>query len=211
MHKEIAHDFLKNPVDILIGGGYRLFEQEKITDSLKNKGYQVSGDWSELKGMRAPFVMLDSKVTVSKLRGRQDFLTEAFRKSYESLQTNKAGFFIMAEGAQIDYGGHANVVPYVVTEMVDFDRLVGEALRFADSNGETLVVVTADHETGGLTLLDGDLKKGYVDGRFSTNDHTSLLVPVFAYGPRSLDFRGTYENTEIFSKILEVLKVAKNR
>lgn len=207
MHKEIAHDFLRNPVEIMIGGGYRLFEQEKITDSLKVKGYQVSGNWQELESLKAPFVMLDSKVTVSKLKGRQDFLVDAFRKTSQSLQSNKAGFFIMAEGAQIDYGGHANVVPYVVTEMVDFDKLVGEALRFADSNGETLVVVTADHETGGLTLLDGDLKKGYVDGRFSTNDHTSILVPVFAYGPHSLDFRGTYENTELFTKILEALKV----
>lgn len=205
MRNGIAHDFLKNPVDILIGGGYKEFEQQGLTDSLKVKGYQVSGNWADLESLKAPFVLLDSKVTVSKLNGRQDFLVEAFRKTSQSLQANKKGFFLMAEGAQIDYGGHANVVPYVVTEMTDFDKLVGEALRFADSNGETLVVVTADHETGGLTLLDGDLRKGYVDGRFSTNDHTSILVPVFAYGPHSLDFRGTYENTELFAKIINVL------
>jgi alkaline phosphatase len=64
--------------------------------------------------------------------------------------------------------------------MPDFDRLVGEALKFADSNGETLVIVTGDHETGGLTLLDGNLKTGYVDGHFSTDDHTGIIVPVFA-------------------------------
>ena len=112
----------------------------------------------------------------------------------------------MAEGAQIDYGGHSNKIPYVVTEMLDFDQLIGEALRFADTNGETLIIVTADHETGGLTLLDGDLKKGYVDGSFSTNDHTAVMVPVFAYGPHALDFRGVYENTEIFNKMLTIFK-----
>ncbi|HEV7378504.1 MAG TPA: alkaline phosphatase, partial [Dyadobacter sp.] len=69
---------------------------------------------------------------------------------------------------------------YAVNGMPDFDRLVGEALKFADSNGETLVIVTGDHETGGLTLLDGNLKTGYVDGHFSTDDHTGIIVPVFA-------------------------------
>lgn len=111
----------------------------------------------------------------------------------------------MAEGAQIDYGGHANDVRYVVQEMLDFDQAVGDAIRFADSNGETLVVVTADHETGGLSLLDGDLKRGYVDGSFSTNDHSGIMVPVFAYGPHSLDFRGIYENTQIQHKIMTIL------
>jgi len=78
-------------------------------------------------------------------------------------------------------------------------------MKFADSNGETLVIVTADHETGGLSLLDGDIKRGYVDGNFSTNDHSAVMVPVFAYGPHSLDFRGVYENTEIQHKIMAIL------
>ena len=112
----------------------------------------------------------------------------------------------MAEGAQIDYGGHANNMRYVVEEMLDFDRTIGDAIRFADSNGETLVIITADHETGGLSLLDGDLKRCYVDGNFSTNDHSGIMVPVFAYGPHSLDFRGVYENTEIQCKIMAILQ-----
>ena len=108
----------------------------------------------------------------------------------------------MVEGAQIDYGGHAKSIPYVTTEVMDFDQVVGQALKFADKNGETLVIVTADHETGGLTLLDGDYSKGYVSGQFSSNDHTALPVPVFAYGPQSFRFRGVYENTALFDKIL---------
>ena len=95
--------------------------------------------------------------------------------------------------------------------MLDFDQAVGEALKFADQNGETLVIVTADHETGGLTLLDGDLKRGYVDGHFSTNDHLGVMVPVFAYGPHSLDFRGVYENTAIHHKIMAVLGRYRNK
>jgi len=204
MEKEIAHDYLNTPVEILIGGGPDLFNKEKIADSLRLKGIQFSEKWEDLDKIKTPFVLLNNAKTASIQKGREDFLTSSFAKTYKSLQQNKEGFFIMAEGAQIDYGGHANVVSYVVTEMLDFDKLIGDALRFADSNGETLVVVTADHETGGLTLLDGNIKKGYVDGHFSTNDHTAVMVPVFAYGPHSMDFRGVYENTEIYTRILKV-------
>ncbi|CAG4994521.1 hypothetical protein DYBT9275_01410 [Dyadobacter sp. CECT 9275] len=206
MEKEIAHDYLRSPVDILIGGDNSFFKRGKIADSLQLKGVKFSEDWQDITSLKTPFVLLDKTKTVPVLQGRGDFLTEAFHKATTELGKGKAGFFMMAEGAQIDYGGHANKLPYVVTEMLDFDKLIGEALKFADSNGETLVIVTADHETGGLSLLDGDFKKGYVDGNFSTNDHTSVMVPVFAYGPHSMDFRGVYENTEIFSRMLTLLK-----
>ena len=78
-------------------------------------------------------------------------------------------------------------------------------LRFADQDGQTLVIVTADHETGGLSLLDGSIPKGYVSGQFSTNDHTGIPVPVFAYGPGAEMFRGVYENTELFRKMLRAM------
>ena len=100
----------------------------------------------------------------------------------------------------------ANLQQYVQREEKDFDKLVAAAMRFADEDGETLVIVTADHETGGLSLLDGDISKGYADANFSTNDHSAVMVPVFAYGPHSLEFRGVYENTEIFEKIVRLLK-----
>ena len=206
MDSTIALDFLKSTVDIMIGGGAGVFNKNKVSDSLRTKGFQVSNQWQDLTSLKAPFVLLDDSKTVSMLKGRGNFLTESLAKTQQTLSKSGKGFFIMAEGAQIDYGGHANKIPYVVTEMLDFDQLIGEALRFADTNGETLVIVTADHETGGLTLLDGDLKKGYVDGSFSTNDHTAVMVPVFAYGPHAMDFRGIYENTEIFNKMLTIFR-----
>ena len=113
----------------------------------------------------------------------------------------------MAEGAQIDYGGHANDMEYVVREMLDFDEAIGKAMEFVDAHPETLLIITADHETGGLTLLDGDLKKGYVHGNFSTNDHTAVMVPVFAYGSGAKDFAGVYQNTAIFDKIIKALRI----
>ncbi|MCE7042509.1 alkaline phosphatase [Dyadobacter sp. CY312] len=205
MQDSIAKDYLSGKVDVLIGGGYAHFQKTGTDQKLKDVGVQVSNQWKDLASLQTPFVLLDEQNAKSVTNGRGNFLADAFKKSIDSFKGHKPGFFMMAEGAQIDYGGHANIVSYAVTEMLDFDRLVGEALKFADSNGETLVIVTADHETGGLTLLDGNLKTGYVDGHFSTDDHTGIMVPVFAYGPHSLDFRGVYENTEIYHKLMKLI------
>jgi alkaline phosphatase len=204
--REIAADFLRNPVQILIGGGYRYFKEQNVLDTLRRQGYQIGTTFDQLESLKRPFVLLDDQSVVAVNKGRKDFLQRSLQKTLHDLDPAKAGFFIMAEGAQIDYGGHANDMRYVVEEMLDFDRTIGDAIRFADSNGETLVIITADHETGGLSLLDGDLKRGYVDGSFSTNDHSGIMVPVFAYGPHSLDFRGVYENTEIHHKIMAILQ-----
>src|SRR5690606_37786145 len=81
----------------------------------------------------------------------------------EKRSANK-GFFLMVEGAKIDGGGHSNSVPFTVSEYLSFDRMVGQALQYADANGETFVLVTSDHETGGLVLLDADKDKGHVLG-----------------------------------------------
>ena len=92
----------------------------------------------------------------------------------------------------------------MVQEVQDLDKAIGDAMRFVDENKETLLIVTADHETGGLTLLNGDLRTGRVAGQFSSDDHSAVCVPVFAYGPQSNLFAGVYPNTEIFNKIMRL-------
>ena len=153
------------------------------------------------------YVVIDNASAISIKQGRGDFLVKSLQKSIASCSKGDTPFFVMAEGAQIDDGGHDNDMEFVVRELLDFDQAVGEAIKFVDSNRETLLIVTADHETGGLTLLGGDISKGYVHGNFSTNDHTAVMVPVFAYGPGAEAFRGVYQNAEIFFKIKQVLNV----
>ncbi|RDC62954.1 alkaline phosphatase [Adhaeribacter pallidiroseus] len=211
LSEAIALDFTSSPVDILIGGNSKPFikraDSRNLFTLLQQKGYRTATQLTGFEpGVATKFVVLDSTAMLSKATGRNDFLRNALRTSIKALQPNKSGFFIMAEGAQIDHGGHQNNLPLVVQEMLDFDQLVGEAMQFADENGETLVVVTADHETGGLSLLDGNLTQNYVAGNFSSDDHSAIPVPVFAYGPHSLDFRGVYENTALFDKIMQIIK-----
>ena len=136
-----------------------------------------------------------------------DFLANITKASIEKLsKDSKKGFFLMVEGAKIDYAGHSDCLPASILEQLGFDLAVAEALKFADTNGETLVVVTADHETGGLTILDGDLETGHVLAVYNSDDHTPTVVPVFAYGPHSRDFAGTYVNVEIARTIKKLVR-----
>jgi alkaline phosphatase len=210
MSSEIAADLLDSKVEILVGSNQKSFFKNKdaaLMNKLADQGFKLNtsaaGFYKESKGRQ--LVLLPDTATRPVKDGRGALLKEALVHSLKMLSGNKEGFFVMAEGAQIDYGGHANDLPYVVTELHDFDKTVEAALRFADQNGETLVLITADHETGGLNLLDASAEKGMISGHFSTNDHTNIMVPVFAYGPGSAEFRGTYANNEIFHKILKVI------
>ncbi|MBS1597371.1 MAG: alkaline phosphatase [Bacteroidetes bacterium] len=203
----IFMDLATAPIQLLLGSGNSSFNTDLKNLLEKNNYHIVSALDSVSDASNEKWLVMDSKADLSMLNGRGDWLQRAFTKTLNILSRNQSGFFIMAEGAQVDHGGHANNLPYVVTEVLDFDELAGKAMQFADANPETLVIITADHETGGLTLHDGDYKKGYINGQFSTNGHTALPVPVFAYGPQSQLFCGVYENTEIFVKILEAMKI----
>ena len=215
MAAEIAGDVTKTPIDILLGSGYKDFTKkvngETPLDIMKQRGYTVIRNFNDF--LNSPdkkiIALMDDSVTKPKMDGRGNYLPLAFNKVVSSFKNNPKGFFMMIEGSQIDHGGHSNNLKQVITENSDFDLVVGNALRFADEDGETLVIVTADHETGGLTLLDGNIAKGYVWGDFSTNDHTGTPVPVFAYGPHSTDFRGVYPNTDIFNKLLALIQLKR--
>lgn len=200
----IIRDLQQSGVDLLMGSAGT--ETSKALAELKAPFKVISTADSLAQNNTTQYVVVEKRAGTSMLHGRGAWLAESFKKATEHL-TGKQGFFMMLEAAQIDHGGHANNLPYLVTEVLDFDRTIAQAMAFADSNGETLVIVTGDHETGGLTLLGGDYKTGFVAGQFATTDHTALPVPVFAYGPGAQLFTGTYENTEVFHKILKALNL----
>ena len=209
-YEDIAADFLKTDIDVFIGGGYKHFAQRKdkrdLTSELKQKGYQVLRNMDEIaqvkSGKLAGLTADEHNDIFSK---RKMSLPLATQTALNILDQNKNGFFIMIEGSQIDWGGHQNHVGYIVGEMLDFDQTIGKALEFAAKDGETLIIVTADHETGGMALVGGDMKAGKVKGAFPTGDHTAVMVPVFAYGPGAENFTGIMENTDIPKKIMSLL------
>ena len=134
-------------------------------------------------------------------------LAGALKSTLQFLSRKNQPFFLMVEGAKIDSNGHANDIGGIIREGLAFDSAIAEALRFADTDENTLVIVTADHETGGLTIPQGNVAANQVEGDFTTDDHTGVMVPIFAYGPKSNEFRGVYDNHLVFLKILKALEV----
>ena len=116
---------------------------------------------------------------------------------------------MMIEGSQIDWGGHANDATYILDEMKDFNSTVNAVLDWAEKDGETLVIVTADHETGGFAINPGSTMSD-INPAFTTGHHTAVMIPVFAFGPGSLPFAGIYENTAIYSKMRDAFGWNRN-
>jgi alkaline phosphatase len=215
LEEEIAADFLNTDIDVFIGGGKQFFEHstgdKNLLVELKAKGYQVLDNMKDIsavtKGKLAGFTAELQNPKMSE--GRGDMLLQSTKTALNILNQNPKGFFLMVEGSQIDWGGHDNNPQYVIDEALDFDKVIGEVLEFAAKDGETLVVITADHETGGLTLLGGIISEGKVESAFSTGGHSAVMVPVYSFGIQADKFSGIYENTAIFDKLMNVLGFKK--
>lgn len=218
--QEIVVQLLESEIDFFAGGGIALFNKRTdSTDLFKTaseKGFVMDtsalAETGTLLADQKYGFLLASGGMPTVMEGRGDFLPDATGLAIGQLSKNQKGFFLMVEGSQIDWGGHANNVDYVISETLDFEKAVAVALDFAEADGNTLVVVTADHETGGFTLgAKQDEATGYGDYKnigptFATGTHSATLIPVFAYGPGAELFKGIYENTEIFTKMSELSK-----
>ena len=209
---EIIGDYVDCNIDYVFGGGAKLFENRddgrNIFTELSNKGFQVTHSWDELEKIEKGKVFAVFFCVYTPLPAvRGDLLARTSLKGIELMNQNPNGFFMMIEGSQIDDYGHFNDLDLLMQETHDFDKTIGKIFEWAAQDGETLVIVTADHETGGLTLVDGDLEEGRIVCKFSTGGHSGVMVPVYAFGPGSDKFTGIYENTAIFDKIKELLNL----
>lgn len=214
MYEEIAADYLKTDVDVFIGGGRKYFEdradQRNLITELKDKKYQVAytlDDVKKVKTDKLAGLLYDDHAPAAPARG--NYLPEATTAAIDILNNNHKGFFMMIEGSQIDWGGHDNNTEWIINETLDFDKTIGAVLNYAAKDKNTLVVITADHETGGMTLLSGDMQEKVVKGTYSTKGHSAVVVPVYAFGPGAEEFTGFMENTDIEHKIEKLMKLEK--
>ena len=210
MYEDIAVQLVNSDIDFFAGGGIKFFNDRKdkrdLISELEQNGFSINIE--SLPKNNKPILdkkqgyLLAPNGMPKMLEGRGEFLSNATKLALESLSANEEGFFLMIEGSQIDWGGHDNDAEYLISELIDFDNTIGVALDFAKLNGETLVIVTADHETGGFTLASderGDYNN--IKPAFSTDGHSATMVPVFAKGPNAENFGGIYENTAIYNKM----------
>ncbi len=207
----IAEKFVDSGIDMLLGAGWRYFlpeaeggerpDDRNLIAEMEEMGYLYIDDENELhqmEGQDQVIAFLEAN-NLQRYPQRGDQVNRLTQAALDQLSRNPEGFFMMIEGAMIDWGGHANDPEYMLNEMKDFDNVIGDVLEFAEADGNTLVVITADHETGGLTLTSGS--EGSFEYSWSTGGHSGVQVPVYSYGPSADLFSGTYDNTEVARKM----------
>ena len=206
-YQDIALQLSESAVDFFIGGGKKHFnmreDKRNLIKEMEKNDFEVVKNLDDYTASTAKRVGLftnnDEPQPIA--MGRQPNLAPAVNATLKKLNQKEAPFFMLVEGSQIDWGGHDNNLSYILSEFEDFNGAVAASLAFAKEDGNTLVIVTADHETGGLSLTKGNMKKKRISGEFSTKGHSGILVPVFAFGPNSESFTGIYDNTSIFKKM----------
>lgn len=217
-NEQIATDFLKTDIDLIIGGGKRYFDhrdsdKRNLYEELLRKGYFVSDYMKaelEQLGFNAKqnFAYFTADTDPVPAQAGRDYLPYAVKQALPFLeQRSDKGFFLMIEGSQIDWACHAKKGEAMLAEMMDFNKTIEAVLNFARKRGNTLVIVTGDHETGGLSVNEGS-KMNKLKMAFTSNSHTGTLIPVFAYGPSAPLFGGIYENTEIHKKMQQAFGFA---
>ena len=208
-YQDIALQLSESEVDYFIGGGKKHFiRRNDNRDLLKEMtDWQMVNTLKKFNASTADkigyFTNDDEPLPIAD--GRLPYLDKAISSVLNKFDEKGDPFFLMVEGSQIDWGGHGNNLNYILSEFKDFDAAVGVAVNYVKNNPNTLLIVTADHETGGLGISSGDISNFSPRGGFVTGGHTATMVPVFAMGVGAENFRGIYENTALFDKMLAVL------
>lgn len=220
LHEDIALEFLKSDVDFAAGGGLKFFNKRKDGKNLLeqlNKNYRIDtvSLSKPISGKKNLYLLAQDELP-NKVQGRGDFLSEATQTALNYFSKDKKPFFLMVEGSFIDWGGHAKDAEMMTKEVLDFDKTIGVVIDYIKKNPNTLLVVTADHETGGASIgkfSEKDAATGKekevgnkVQVNFIDNQHTAALVPVFAMGKGQEIFSGVYPNNTIYHKLVEALK-----
>ena len=224
MHEDIALDLLDTKVDFFAGGGKKYFNQREdgrnLFEELIAESYHL-----DTLGLSKPdidkrnaYILADDGIP-SKIDGRGDYLSEATQMALDYFDQKQEPFFMMVEGSYIDWGGHAENAEMMISEVADFDKTLGVVLDYVEEHPNTLLVVTADHETGG-----GSIGKNYkvdestgekkevpekVTVYFNSDQHSGELIPVFSAGKGAENFQGIYENNEIYHKMINAINQAK--
>mgnify|MGYP001151854938 CR=1 FL=1 len=203
---------------MLLGGGREFFVPQltigsKRTDNrdlikeAKKAGYKVVQNKSEMTKSWGNLLLGLFQLRPLTTDSTEPSVADLTRKAIGILNQNRKGFFLMVEGSQIDWACHDNEIDAMVRQILLFDEAVKVALDFAMQDSHTIVIVTADHETGGLGITDGSLDGKDVEVGWLSKDHTEIMVPIFAFGPKAERFTGVHENAEITKIVAEIVGI----
>lgn len=216
MFNEVINSYVKSDIDLVIGGGRKLFSEFTDTnglsinrvDEIKQNGYDYYDSWKELSSTLPTnkFYSFLGDNSIPLAGDRNYTLGDLTDIAIEFLSKNQSGFFLMVEGSQIDDVAHENWSDKYLDEIRDFNHAVNVALDFAEKDGNTLVIVTADHETGGAAITGGNVDRHEIIIDWVSHRHTGSMVNIFSFGPGEKEFTGILENYEIGRKMFQFFK-----
>ncbi len=211
---EIASQIARQDITVLLGGGKRFFDPAQRPDRrdllgqmLRSYIYVTSSDSLLPVANRGPARLLGlfAEEGMPKAMGRSPSLAEMTLAALAVLTRDPEGFFLMVEGSQPDWRGHENApIQEVIDEMLDFDRAIAAGIEYQRGRPETLIVVVADHETGGLAIQSNST--GKFTAGYTTTSHTGEMVPLFAGGPRAERFAGILTSSRVGELLIEAVK-----
>ncbi|MCK4258213.1 MAG: alkaline phosphatase [Halanaerobiales bacterium] len=221
--KEIAADLINKDIDLLMGGGLDIFGTDPFTRKPKSGslirqaeeyGYTFIDTAEKLKNVTDAQKLLgifnfgDLNFINDRFPPFEPSLPEMSASALEYL-SNDNGFFLMIEGGRIDDASHLNDPEKTINETIEFDQAVGVVLDFAKKSKDTLVIITADHQTGGFALNRGLLNGENLSIGWTTGDHTGCMVPIYAYGPGAQNVLGTHHLIDISRLMADQLGIEK--
>lgn len=206
----ISEQLLASSLDVVIGGGMGYFVErygDYTTEAIANAGYSLARTMAQLESHNADnrLMALIADKEVGENSG--DYLAHATTKALAILEERggENGFVLMVEGSLIDGMGHGNNAEGQIVEMQGFMKAIEVAVEYAQNHPDTLVVVTADHETGGLAIVgsnsDFNLSEQGVEFRWATDGHSAQMVPIYLYGSGAEIINGIMENSDLGAKL----------
>jgi len=175
-----------------------------VLAEMKEKGYAQVSTVAEFKNA-PPDKPILGFLGLKSTEATESCLSELLDATISRFEKNPKGFFVMLEGDMPDGAGHSNNANATILGTLQTDWAVRSAVEYARTHSDTLVIVTADHETGGLNV---NMSYGteQMTILYTTTSHTASPVVVYAFGPGAHRFSGIIDNTDIAKTIRELLK-----
>ncbi|MFC1481019.1 alkaline phosphatase [Candidatus Neomarinimicrobiota bacterium] len=209
----IAQQMADSEINVLLGGGQKFFNSKanggvqeiNLLQKMHDNGVQVVTALDEISYPADRLVGLFSDGGLPRaIDGRSPTTSQMAEVALKVLETDDDGFFLMIEESQVDWAGHDNESEYLLGELESLNDLVDFVLAYQAKNPNVLVILTADHETGGLSVVNKSKGPG-LESAWKTTGHTGNFVPVFATGPGGDYFDGLLDNTDIAKQLITMM------
>lgn len=210
LNKAIAKDQLKFKPNVLYGG----YDKAYTTEEIKKSNYKYITKKSELNKLsnKDEYVLgLFNFKDFKYITNNNDTpkLVEMVDSALKHLD-NDNGFLLVIEEAHIDQSAHDNDFKLMVKHQLQMDEIVKYFKKYVEDNPNTLVIITADHETGGIIITDDLTKDKLSDKSFTTKDHVGNDVPLTAFGKNSELFFKNMDNTDIYKILKNIILESNN-